>query len=326
MKKILYIVLTIGFLIMIEPVYAATNDVKISNVTCSNLYDGVLKENFNAEIDGLSISVDDSYFKKEGDYLNCQIEITNNSGEYVSIDSESISNKTNDNITYSITQDGENVITNGNSKIYTLDIKYTKKYTESKNIDNNVEIKLSYDSLENPNTGINNIYIICSLGILIIILGLLILLNQKKHIFSLILISMLLITTTVYAITQITITLNNKIIIEVPTYKVTYVVPKTYNITWCEEYTVPIIGSAPIDNNKYKEGDIVTIKDYDLSVFIGNNLFQYTVGWYGKDISKIDEGKKEITSSSHYFETGDKFLMPQQDVVLDVSIISTTAC
>lgn len=122
---------------------SALGGISISNISCENKYNGAVRSDFSVVVDGLSVKVDDTYFDDAGDYLRCELEIVNNSSDEVTINEESISNMTNENISYTLSHNGDNLIAVGGTKAYTLDVEYLKEYSESQEIDNNVEIKMA---------------------------------------------------------------------------------------------------------------------------------------------------------------------------------------
>lgn len=122
---------------------SALGGISISNINCENKYNGNVRSDFSVVVDGLSVKVDDTYFDDAGDYLRCELEIVNNSSDEVTINEESISNMTNENISYTLSHNGDNLIAVGGTKTYTLDVEYLREYSESQEIDNNVEIKMA---------------------------------------------------------------------------------------------------------------------------------------------------------------------------------------
>ena len=58
------IAITIFVMFFAIKVYAA--DVEITDIKCDNLYDEILKEDVNVEVNNLNLTLDDTYFSKEG--------------------------------------------------------------------------------------------------------------------------------------------------------------------------------------------------------------------------------------------------------------------
>ena len=145
MKKIFFkairgLSLALATFVMGATNVSALGGISISNISCENKYNGTVRSDFNVVVDGLSVKVDDTYFDDAGDYLRCELEIVNNSSDEVTINEESISNMTNENISYTLSHNGDNLIAVGDTKTYTLNVEYLKEYSESQEIDNNVEI------------------------------------------------------------------------------------------------------------------------------------------------------------------------------------------
>jgi surface protein len=237
---------------------SALGGINISSISCENKYNGTVRSDFNVVVDGLSIKVDDTHFDDVGDYLRCELEIANNSSDEVTINEESISNMTNENISYSLSHNGDNVIAVGGTKTYTLDVEYLKEYSESQEIDNNVEIKMAGETgtssdpvdpveptviPEAPDTGVFTqnidgakranltIGIIASLIVIAMVTVRVINVkksrksvvklhtNNTKFIGAITLLAAISIASFSFALTEATVTVENKIIITVKEYE-----------------------------------------------------------------------------------------------------------
>jgi surface protein len=240
---------------------SALGGISISNISCENKYNGAVRSDFNVVVDGLSVKVDDTYFDDAGDYLRCELEIANNSSDEVTINEESISNMTNENISYTLSHNGDNLIAVGGTKAYTLDVEYLKEYSESQEIDNNVEIKMAgetdtptdpvdpteptepTDVPETPNTGLFTqngdgakraslfVGIIASLIVVTMITIRVISVrksrksvlkvrsNNAKFIGVMALLAATSVASFTFALTEATVTVENKIIISVKEYE-----------------------------------------------------------------------------------------------------------
>jgi len=256
-KKYFMILLFLITAILFIPSVSALDEGEISSISCKSMTGGVENSKHNATVDKLNINVDDVTFEDVGDYLTCEVIIKNNSEDELSVDLESISNKSDEYITYSLATDGENKVSKNESKKYILDIKYIKEYEEAKTIDNNILIELS-GNVVNPLT-IGGVYVLVVAVILIV--SVIIFIHAKKNkplqYFSLVLLTALVLVPTVYALTKLTITLNNKIIIE-QKYGVYYSYPTYLPVDSLEEEKV----------NYYK---VETEYDYCVDWYTNNN-------------------------------------------------------
>lgn len=280
MRKVKYFVLAfILFILMVPSVFA--EDAKITSTTCTSMTGGTVNSSHNVTIDGLDLAVNDVTFEDVGDYLKCEIVIINNSDDELSVDLESISNKSDEYITYSLTTNDVNKITNGESKKYNLDIEYIKEYEESKTIDNSIVIELSGGKIDNPATGSSSFVLM----IVVLLIGavLLIIYGKKncKPLFMLVLVFVLI--PMAYALTKITINMTCRIVIDTTEkYEVGYIVYDTikksekdnyeifdfdkfgvdstecYTITGHDDYEVCAILSY---TKKYAAGENVTLQD-----------------------------------------------------------------
>lgn len=229
MKKVVKSIVLAMFIFMISitGVSAKELDVSITKVDCSNMNNGVVKDKLKAEIKDLAITVEDSKFSKVGDYTKCELEITNQSKDEIVVDTASISNLSNDFVNYNLTSaDNNTKITSGKTKTYQLTIDYKKEYDKDTVLDNVVELKLhgKNNTLINPQTA-STLFILSGIVLIAIIVTLVVLLTNDKtrnKIVSLIVLGILITIPTVQALTNVTISLKNKIIIEVPGYHVYY--------------------------------------------------------------------------------------------------------
>ena len=216
MKKI-FCCITILLLILIIPNVYAENNLSINSIKLVEKSDNVL-ELSKPTINGMNLGFDLS-FLNIGDYAKYEIEISNNSNKDYYIDNETTFNKSSY-ITYKYEFKEKIDKIEKNSKITMyITIKYTTivppeklvngMYTE----ENAMSMDLSDIILTNPNTYGNIIFIL--LVFISLILLTIIRLSKKKRItINIILIGLLLIPITTYALERITIKAQTKITIE----------------------------------------------------------------------------------------------------------------
>ena len=287
MKKIgkylvFVLVLFFGFLISVN----AEEQIEIKSIRCDNMYNGELRENVGTEVSGLTIKIDDSYFYKAGDYFKCTLVVKNNAADDVTVDSESISNKSDENITYELKTEGENIIKKGEEKTYNLEINYIKVVEEDKTLENAVEIKLLNDEVIVPDTGVVMVLTISLVLLLIISIGIVIY-TKKSAVLMLPIVFALLVIPAGYSLMKVSIKLENKIFIEVdPRYKVIYKY-RTF-ITEEEKDNYYEVDEEPeaffetkdglyskyyvsVLEGYYKEGDIVEVNDMPITSFYCNS-------------------------------------------------------
>lgn len=216
MQKIMKNILIIICMLIVSTitVNAKDQDVSITKINCSNMDGGELNENLGVKVNGLNIDVEDSYFSKVGDYTKCTLEITNDSKEEIKMDSSSISNLSDDYITYELVHKDSDIIKVGKSASYELNIIYKKEYEEEKEINQVMQINLSGDSnITNPNTA-STILILIGIILIVLIITLTVYKNKKlSSLIGLLILSGILVIPSAQALTSITIQLQNKIII-----------------------------------------------------------------------------------------------------------------
>ena len=310
------------------------SSIYISNLSCTSKYNGELVEEFTASKAGLNIDVDDTYLREPGDYLDCNIEITNGTKEDVTVDQTSINRKSDQNIKYSLTSSGANLVkANGEKKTYNLRVEYLKKYTEDKAVTNRVEIKLENKEIVNPDTK-RSILMVLSI---IVLVGLLLFIRfDKKETMLLILLTIVMLSgLSVYALNTISITLNSKIyVVGISEYTVSYVAPENVTYSYCgRDHTVSISGTVPIDLTKYKFGDEVEVKDTggiiiddtnDSTIYFWKDASNIagvnSLGRFGPFYSYAELAEVGLMAS----EENTTFKMPNHNVTLTLDIPSTS--
>ena len=211
MKKVM-IALIVFVMFFTIKVYAA--DVKITDIKCDNLYDSILKEDVNVEVNALNLTIGDTYFAKEGDYLRCTLEITNSSDEPVEVSSQAVRELSNDNVSYSLTSTGDNIIEAGKSKTFTFLAEYKKVLDRDGEFDNVIEIKIANDTIIVPDTLVKSLVVILITLTSVVSVVLLIKTRNKAYL-ALFVGTVFLIMPTAKALVNATLTVNSKIIVEV---------------------------------------------------------------------------------------------------------------
>ena len=277
MKKIFYFLITILFFTSVK-VYAA--DATITDLSCTKKTGGV-ENSLNATVDGLNITVDDVVFEDAGDFMKCTFKINNTSDDDLEVDFESISNKSDDKIKYSLTSDNGILVKKGESNTYNLDIEYISTYSEHKTIDNNIEISLVGDNIDVPDTLITGFAIILYVVLLGAGLTIMVITNKKAKLLVLLLLVFVIPTT--YALTKISVKMSNKIIINiVPKYDVIYHLSNSVegNTTLMTEEEARNSGFMDYEKVVY---DIVDEEEIYLKYYIGDfptPYYEYTVKTY----------------------------------------------
>lgn len=288
----------------------ALDDGEIESVSCKSMTGGVKNNLHNTTLNKLNINVDAVTFESVGDYLTCEVTIKNNTDEKLSVDLESISNKSDDYITYSLTTDGENKIDENGSKKYTLDIEYIKNYDSDKTIDNNITIELS--GIDNPTTGGSNFIIMIS--VLLIGAVLLIIYGKKKGKPIFMLGMIFIFITVVYALTKVTINLDNKIIID-----------NKYAVYYSYYNYIPVDKVESERDNYYK---LETAYDECMNWYSENNTDNYSDSEI-KEIctEELSDSKETINGKDYYqvyvtskensYKAGDTVTMVDYEVTDD---------
>ena len=254
------LILFFGFMINVH-----AEEIEIISITCENKYNGELRDNVNAEVNGLTIKVDDSYFFKKDDYFKCKLVIKNNQDEDAMIDSESISSKSDENITYELTAEGENLIKKGESKTYNLLITYIKEVTEARTLENTVEIIVKNDKVTVPDTG--RIFILAIVMLVVmLIMGVIILYTKKANALMILVLLAIILMPTGHALLKVSIKIENKILVETdPRYKVSY----TYYDALREDEANKYLAAekddslcATIDDEEYCDYQVTKLEGY----------------------------------------------------------------
>lgn len=215
MKKSL---LAIILLLVFFPVMAnAKENVFIKNITCENMYDGEKVDDYKATINGTSIVTDDAKFTLLGDYVKCEVEVTNNSKEKIKLDVNSIIKNNNDNLSYDVTYAGDNLIKAGESKKYAVTVTYKTGYSNPTIIDNIINLTFTSGNIINPNTG-NKIFIISVMIALFSFIVFALLRKQRKYYICLLPFVTFISLSIVNALVEYNFVLYNKIIVEVPSF------------------------------------------------------------------------------------------------------------
>lgn len=292
MKKMKYYIFILLLFLVSASNVLALGEAEIINMNCTSMTGGVINDKHNTRVDNLSIIVDDVVFEDVGDYLTCEITINNNTDDELSVESENISNKSNEYIKYELTSNGDNKISKGENKKFVLDIKYFNEYEESKIIDNNIIIDLSggvenAEKVENPNTS-SFYFALPVVGLILSIIVFGVSIKKKRYLGIFVIMFTITFCSTSYALTKFSIKLDNKIIIDTSTkYGVYYIYPDwlTLEETQDEKYTDVVLVDDICDgryfyydtnkNENYKLyfvtvkegtyniGDVVAMVDYE---------------------------------------------------------------
>lgn len=247
MKKIILLLIMILTVLFIPNVYA--ENVSIESITLDSKSDSVEELN-EVKYSNLKINFDIKFVHKD-DYIKYKIVINNPTDEdYEILDNN---NKISEYITYEFSFDDNNrIIENNKKSIFYITIKYNKEVPEEQLLNggftenNNITISLGNEI--NPNTGR---IVVKSIILIILILGisLTIYCNRRNKKIYIILLGILLIPITVYAIKKIDVSIESKISIEQPT--VFYIKDKMYRfdagMTWNDW-----LESSYNTNNAYK--------------------------------------------------------------------------
>ena len=267
MKKLIVLFITIIMLLSIPNVFA--EDVAIESITIDSKTDTTTIVN-DATFSNLKINFDIK-FTKINDYVKYKLTINNQTNEDYEI-MDTIDNKISEYITYEYSFDDNNRIIENNKKstLY-ITIKYNKEVPEdqlllSGGYTENNSITISLGSEINPNTGR---VVIKSIILIILILGisLTIYCNRKnKKMLSILLIILLLVPISVYAVKKLDVSIESKISIEQPT--VFYIKDKMYRfdagMTWNDW-----LESSYNTNNAYK------LNYYERQLLYGNETYYY---------------------------------------------------
>ena len=216
MKKIIILFIMILTILFIPNVYA--ENVSIESITLDSKSDSAEELN-EAKYSNLKINFDIKFAHKD-DYIKYKILINNPTDEYYEILDNN--NNISEYITYEYSFDDNNRIIESNKKsILYITIKYNKEVPEDQLIQNrgyieNNSINLSLSGEINPETGR---IVIKSLIFIILVLGisLTIYCNRRNKKIYIILLGILLIPITVYAIKKLDVSIESKISIEQPT-------------------------------------------------------------------------------------------------------------
>ena len=222
MKKFLLSILLIVFLIPVL-VFAETceNDKVSIELIGVNSTTGAAIEKREAKITGNSLDLD-LKMSAVGDSIEYKMKINNNSSSDYEIDNTSFGNST-DTIEYSVeTEDNSTIIKSGKSKDVLLKVEYKNEVPEESfvngaYIDNkSIQINLSADgtgAVSNPKTGVES-YILLLTLILIVSTMFYLYLGKKGYATLVILICMLMIPISVYAVCKVDIEVESTIEIE----------------------------------------------------------------------------------------------------------------
>jgi hypothetical protein len=321
MKKLFKITIVGVVLLLFSAINVQAEDsVTITKVSCSNMYGGVLNNNLSATTSGLNIKVDDSHFINTGDYTKCVLEITNNSKDVVAVDSKSISNLSNDNISYELTSEGDNSIAISKSATYDLNINYRKEYTEDKVLDNVVEIKLSGNTpASNPST-LTPLYITLGIILIIVMATVIVVIVNKNGIKTMLILLIVLSIVgipTVKALTQVTIKVENKIIIEYPEYHVYY----QYDLDFIDSTTLSQYDTTKTICNKDSAGNYIT---YEYEPAPANATSYKTEGYAMESVTEYYSCSTLVKDLGKYKVGSQVSLVSQERLHLSNCVASST--
>ena len=217
MKKIVNLFLIVIMALFLFPNVNASNNITVDNITLIEKSDNVL-ELSKPKINGMDLGFDLS-FLNIGDYAKYKVEISNNTNKDYYINKEnkfSISNY----ISYKYEFDDNITKIKKNSKLTVyLTIKYEKNVPVEKLVngmyieENSMSIDLSDIILTNPST-YSNIILLLLIFISLIVFTIINITKKKKIGINILLIGLLLIPITTYALEKITVKAQIKITIE----------------------------------------------------------------------------------------------------------------
>ena len=127
--------------------------VSITDAQCTNTFQGAERTDFNITVDGLTITTDDVKFESVGDKLVCSLTISNNTDDIIEVDSGSINAESNDHIRYNLSSSTGNTIDIDAFKTFVYTAEYVATFDEAQTFDKTLEIKLTADDIDVPNTG-----------------------------------------------------------------------------------------------------------------------------------------------------------------------------
>ena len=284
MKKIFYILIAV-LLLTIPTAFA--EEATLTDVSCTKKTGGVESE-INVTVKGLTMNVPDVVFEDAGDYLKCTFKVNNTSDDDLEVDKESILNKSDDKITYSLTSEEGFIIKKGETNTYNLDIEYIEEYEEAKTIDNEIEITLVGETINVPDTFITGFAII--VYVILLGVGLIILVITNKKTKALMFLLILLIIPSGYALTKISIKMTNKIIIDVtPKYDVIYKFEETALLTEEEAQNSKFLNIEKETLGEDEEGNPL----YDV-YYLGDDPTPY-YNYYVEDLKETYKTGETVT-------------------------------
>ncbi len=127
--------------------------VSITDAQCTNTFQGVERTDFNITVDGLNVTTDDVKFESVGDKLVCSLTINNDTDDIVEVDPGSINAESNDHIRYNLSSSTGNTIDIDAFKTFVYTVEYVATFDEAQTFDKTLEIKLTADDIDVPNTG-----------------------------------------------------------------------------------------------------------------------------------------------------------------------------
>ena len=217
MKKILNCILVLVLTLLLIPNVFATNNVSIDSITLKEKSESLLV-NSQPTSNGMNIQFDLG-FLKVGDYVKYEVVIANDSNKDYYIDNESkFTNSEYISYKYDFDNNIEKIKPNSKLTMY-ITIQYSKKVPPEKLVngiyteENAMRLDLTDVLITNPKTYVNVVFLVLILTILILIT--IIQVTKKKKIgLNILLIGLLLIPITTYALERITIRAQTKILIE----------------------------------------------------------------------------------------------------------------
>ena len=217
MKKIIYLLLVFVLTIIFIPNAFASNRVNIESINLIDKSETIII-NSKPNINGMNLEFDLS-FLNVGDYAKYEVVINNNSNKDYYIDNESkFTNSEYISYKYEFANNIDRIKPNSNTLMY-ITIKYNKKVPSEKLVngiykeENAMRLDLTDVIITNPNTYINIIFLVIVL-ITLIVITIINITKKKKILLNVLLIGLLLIPITTYALERITIKAETKIIIE----------------------------------------------------------------------------------------------------------------
>ena len=214
MKRISYLLLLIVLFIplFVNAETCDNNMISISSITMENKSSSV-KELSEATINGKNINLNLN-MSNVGDIIKYKLIIKNDANKDYQLNKKSLVINS-DYINYKIeSEDNTNVIKAKKSNVIYLTVKYSNPIPENEEINYNKKVSFNIlyeDGIINPNTGYNLLIIVLIITVLIIMTYLLLIRKKRIKVFSIILISFLLLPISVFALCEYKIEINSNI-------------------------------------------------------------------------------------------------------------------